>query len=41
VRPLHPRMKVPVALLWRALEQPTPAAAAFRDHVLAAVATRP
>jgi DNA-binding transcriptional LysR family regulator len=41
VRPLHPRIKVPVALLWRALERPTPAAAAFRDHVLAAVATHP
>lgn len=39
VRPLHPRVRVPVSLLWRASEQPTPAARAFREHVLAAVST--
>jgi DNA-binding transcriptional LysR family regulator len=38
VRPLHPRVRVPVSMLWRAHEQPTPAARAFRDHVLDAVA---
>ncbi|WCB91880.1 HTH-type transcriptional regulator GltC [Baekduia alba] len=41
VRPLHPRLRVPVAMIWRAHEQPTPAAAAFREHVLAAVARHP
>jgi DNA-binding transcriptional LysR family regulator len=40
VRPLYPRVKVPVSMLWRAHEQPTPAAQAFRDHVLDAVAIR-
>jgi LysR family transcriptional regulator, transcription activator of glutamate synthase operon len=39
VRPLSPRVRVPVAMLWRPFEAPTPAAAAFRDHVLAAVAS--
>jgi len=34
VRPLSPR----VTMLWRAHEAPTPAARAFREHVLAAVA---
>jgi DNA-binding transcriptional LysR family regulator len=38
VRPLHPRVRVPVAMLWRAHEAPTPAARAFREHVLAALA---
>lgn len=38
VRPLHPRVRVPVSMLWRDSEQPTPAARAFREHVLAAVA---
>lgn len=37
VRPLHPRVRVPVSMLWRDNEQPTPAARAFREHVLAAV----
>ncbi|HWI70444.1 MAG TPA: LysR substrate-binding domain-containing protein, partial [Baekduia sp.] len=37
VRPLHPRVRVPVSMLWRAHEAPTPAARAFRDHVLDAV----
>jgi DNA-binding transcriptional LysR family regulator len=41
VRPLSPRVTVPVAMLWRAHEAPTPAAAAFRAHVLAAVARGP
>jgi LysR family transcriptional regulator, transcription activator of glutamate synthase operon len=40
VRPLHPRVRVPVSMLWRANEAPTPAARAFREHVLAAVASR-
>jgi LysR family transcriptional regulator, transcription activator of glutamate synthase operon len=39
VRPLHPRVRVPVSMLWRANEAPTPAARAFREHVLAAVST--
>lgn len=38
VRPLHPRVRVPVAMLWRAHEAPTPAARAFREHLLAALA---
>jgi DNA-binding transcriptional LysR family regulator len=37
VRPLRPRTRVPVSLLWRAHEAPTPAARAFRDQVVAAV----
>src|SRR4051794_22053040 len=37
VRPLSPRVRVPVAMLWRANEAPTPAARAFREHVLAAI----
>lgn len=41
VRPLHPKIRVPVSLLWRAHERPTPAAAAFRDHVIQATASRP
>lgn len=41
VRPLHPRIRVPVSLLWRAHERPTPAAAAFRDHVIQATTSRP
>jgi LysR family transcriptional activator of glutamate synthase operon len=38
VRPLSPRVRVPVSMLWRAHEAPTPAARAFREHVLAALA---
>jgi DNA-binding transcriptional LysR family regulator len=34
IRPLTPRHAVPVSLLWRAGERPTPAAEAFREHVL-------
>ncbi|HWH93242.1 MAG TPA: LysR substrate-binding domain-containing protein [Baekduia sp.] len=38
VRPLSPRVRVPVSMLWRAHEAPTPAARAFREHVLAVLA---
>jgi DNA-binding transcriptional LysR family regulator len=42
VLPLSPRQMLPVALVWRAGERPTPAAQAFREHVLSAVrAVRP
>lgn len=34
-RPLDPPRALPVSLLWRARERPTPAARAFREHVLA------
>jgi LysR family transcriptional regulator, transcription activator of glutamate synthase operon len=34
IRPLSPRQTLPVSLLWRAGERPTPAAEAFREHVL-------
>jgi DNA-binding transcriptional LysR family regulator len=37
IRPLSPRHTLPVSLVWRAGERPTPAAQAFRDHVLATV----
>lgn len=37
VLPLRPRQALPVSLLWRAGERPTPAARAFRDHVLRAL----
>jgi DNA-binding transcriptional LysR family regulator len=37
IRPLTPRRALPVSLLWRAGEQPTPAAEAFREHVLSAM----
>jgi DNA-binding transcriptional LysR family regulator len=40
VRPLSPRVQAPVSILWRANERPQPAARAFTDHVLAAVAQR-
>jgi DNA-binding transcriptional LysR family regulator len=39
IRPLSPRQAVPFSLLWRAGERPTPAAQAFREHVLAAMGT--
>lgn len=35
IRPLNPSRTLPFALVWRANERPTPAAKAFRDHVLA------
>jgi LysR family transcriptional regulator, transcription activator of glutamate synthase operon len=37
IRPLSPRQALPVSLIWRAGEHPTPAAEAFREHVLRAV----
>jgi DNA-binding transcriptional LysR family regulator len=38
VRPLSPRVQSPVSILWRANERLQPAARAFADHVIAAVA---
>jgi LysR family transcriptional regulator, transcription activator of glutamate synthase operon len=35
IRPLSPRQALPVSLVWRAGERPTPATQAFREHVLA------
>jgi DNA-binding transcriptional LysR family regulator len=40
IRPLSPRHALPVSLLWRAGERPTPAAHAFREHVLATLRSR-
>jgi DNA-binding transcriptional LysR family regulator len=37
IRPLSPPQTLPVSLVWRAGERPTPAAQAFREHVLAAL----
>jgi DNA-binding transcriptional LysR family regulator len=37
VRPISPRHALPVSLVWRAGERPTPAAQAFRDHVLSTI----
>jgi DNA-binding transcriptional LysR family regulator len=34
IRPLSPPRRVPFSLVWRAGERPTPAAQAFREHVL-------
>jgi DNA-binding transcriptional LysR family regulator len=34
IRPLSPRRTLPLSLVWRAGERPTPAARAFREHVL-------
>jgi DNA-binding transcriptional LysR family regulator len=34
IRPLNPPHALPVSLIWRARELPTPAAQAFREHVL-------
>jgi LysR family transcriptional regulator, transcription activator of glutamate synthase operon len=34
IRPLSPRHALPLSLVWRAGERPTPAAQAFREHVL-------
>jgi LysR family transcriptional regulator, transcription activator of glutamate synthase operon len=39
IRPLSPRRTVPVSMVWRAGERPTPAAQAFCEHVLATVRT--
>ncbi len=37
IRPLSPRQTLPFSLLWRAGERPTPAAQAFREHVLSTI----
>jgi LysR family transcriptional regulator, transcription activator of glutamate synthase operon len=37
IRPLSPPHALPVSLVWRAGERPTPAAQAFREHVLSTV----
>jgi LysR family transcriptional regulator, transcription activator of glutamate synthase operon len=37
IRPLSPRRTLPVSLVWRAGERATPAAQAFRDHMLSAM----
>jgi DNA-binding transcriptional LysR family regulator len=37
IRPLSPRQALPVSLLWRAGERPTPAAQAFREYVLSSM----
>jgi DNA-binding transcriptional LysR family regulator len=34
IRPLSPRRTLPLSLVWRVGERPTPAAQAFREHVL-------
>ena len=39
IRPLSPRQALPVSLVWRAGERPTPAAQAFREHVLSSMRT--
>jgi DNA-binding transcriptional LysR family regulator len=38
IRSLSPRQALPLSLVWRAGERPTPAAQAFRDHVLSSMA---
>jgi DNA-binding transcriptional LysR family regulator len=40
IRPLSPRQALPLSLIWRAGERPTPAAQAFREHVLSTMGTR-
>src|SRR5918992_1138155 len=37
IRPLSPPHALPFSLIWRARERPTPAAQAFREHVLSAM----
>jgi LysR family transcriptional activator of glutamate synthase operon len=39
IRPLSPRQTLPFSLVWRAGERPTPAAQAFRQHVLGTLRT--
>ncbi len=39
IRPLSPPHALPVSLVWRAGERPTPAARAFREHVLSTMRT--
>jgi DNA-binding transcriptional LysR family regulator len=38
IRPLTPRHVMPMGLIWRAGERPTPASQAFREHVLSTMA---
>jgi DNA-binding transcriptional LysR family regulator len=40
IRPLDPPHALPVALIWRPRERPTPAAQAFREHVLSIMRPR-
>jgi DNA-binding transcriptional LysR family regulator len=40
IRALTPRRTLPVSLVWRAGERPTPAAQAFREHVLSTIRTQ-
>jgi DNA-binding transcriptional LysR family regulator len=40
IRPLSPRRTLPISLVWRAGERPTPTAQAFREHVLATMGGR-
>ncbi len=37
IRPLSPPQALPVSLVWRAGERPTPAVQAFREHVLSSI----
>jgi DNA-binding transcriptional LysR family regulator len=37
IRPLSPSHALPFSLVWRAGERPTPAAQAYREHVLTSV----
>jgi DNA-binding transcriptional LysR family regulator len=37
IRPLNPRQALPISLIWRAGESPTPAGRAFREHVFSAM----
>jgi DNA-binding transcriptional LysR family regulator len=39
IRPLNPPHALPLSLVWRAGERPTPAAQAFREHVLSSMRT--
>jgi LysR family transcriptional regulator, transcription activator of glutamate synthase operon len=39
IRPLSPRHALPVSLVWRAGVRPTPAAQAFREHLLSTMRT--
>jgi DNA-binding transcriptional LysR family regulator len=39
IRPLSPRRTLPFSLVWRAGEHPTPAAQAFREHLLSTMRT--
>jgi DNA-binding transcriptional LysR family regulator len=37
IRPLSPRHALPLSLIWRARERPTPAAQAFREHAISTI----